>query len=258
MHSCIYEGTIRHRRFTPVVNQFRYRLFMLYLDLAELPKVFDSYRLWSVDRPNLAAFCRSDHTGDPEVPLDRAIRDLVAAKVGRRLEGPIRILTHLRYFGYCFNPVSFYYCYDQRDADLDTVVVEIHNTPWLEEHLYVCDPSRNLHPLSQWRRCRFRKEFHVSPFMDMDIEYDWRFRIPGPALNVHMVNISKGRRIFDASLALSRKPLNRAALVRVLLHYPLMTAKVTAMIYWQALRLHLKGAPFYVHPAKRQRNKESA
>jgi hypothetical protein len=163
------------------------------------------------------------------------------------------MLTHLRYFGYCFNPVSFYYCYDATGENVDTIVTEIHNTPWGEEHLYVLTRGLNEHPLPDWRRLRFDKAFHVSPFMDMDIHYDWRFRVPGPKINVHMINLQQGRPIFDASLSLERRPMSRPNLSRVLLAYPLMTLKVTTMIYWQALRLLLKKAPFYEHPKTRGR-----
>ena len=251
MNSSIYEGTIRHRRFTPVGNQFQYRLFLMYLDLDELPELFQPYRFWSSDTFNLAYFRRRDHLGDPRIPLDIAVRDMIERRLGRRPSGPIRVLTHLRYFGYCFNPVSFYYCFDADGNRVETIVTEIHNTPWLEEHPYVLGDSLNEHDRPEWRRFRFSKEFHVSPFMDMDIAYDWRFRMPGEKLNVHMINYRHGKKIFDASLALDRREIDAAALTRALTCYPLMTFKVTALIYWQALRLRLKKAPFFSHPAKR-------
>jgi len=250
--SAIYEGTIRHRRFTPVENAFQYRIFLMYLDLSELPGLFAPYRLWSVDKPNIASFFRKDHLGDPDMPLDQAVRDLVAQRTGSRPSGPIRMLTHLRYFGYCFNPVSFYYCFDQQDRRVETVIADIHNTPWLEEYPYVLGDDLNEHARKDWRRYRFEKRFHVSPFMDMDMDYDWRFRMPGQSLNVHMINHRNGRKLFDASLNLKRREIDHRSLARVLTIYPAMTVKVTAMIYWQALRLHLKGAPFFVHPSKRR------
>ena len=252
MKSGIYEGTIRHRRVLPVGNQFQYRLFMMYLDLEELPDLFEPYRFWSYEKPNIATFRRDDHLGDPKVPLATAVRNLIAKRIGRHPAGPIRMLTHLRYFGYCFNPVSFYYCFDRTDSRVETIVAEIHNTPWLQEHPYVLGDRMNEHPNADWRRFRFDKDFHVSPFMDMDIDYDWRFRVPGQLLNVHMVNYRKGNKLFDASLVLKRREITSASLSRVLISYPLMTAKVTSLIYWQALRLHLKKVPFYTHPSKRK------
>ena len=252
MHSCIYEGTVRHRRFSPKPNMFRYRLFFMYLDLNELPTLFDVHPLWSFQRVNIAYFRRKDHFGDPKQPIDQAVRHLVAEKTGRPPEGPIRMLTHLRYFGYCFNPASFYYCYDETDSTVDTIVVEIHNTPWGEMHCYVLSREQNEHPVNNWRRHRFEKVFHVSPFIDMDIDYDWRFREPDASIRVHMIDFENGQKLFDASLALERREISPWALSRVLIKYPLMTAKVTTMIYWQALRLLLKRTPLFDHPKKRK------
>jgi hypothetical protein len=161
------------------------------------------------------------------------------------------MLTHLRYFGYCFNPASFYYCYDATDSTVETIVVEIHNTPWGEVHCYVLDRKQNEHPVKNWRRHRFEKGFHVSPFIDMNIDYDWRFREPDETIRVHMIDYENGEKLFDASLALKKREIDPGALNQVLLKYPLMTAKVTIMIYWQALRLLLKRTPLFDHPKKR-------
>ena len=256
MQSCIYEGTIRHRRFKPRPNMFQYRLFFMFVDLAELPTLFDIHPLWSYEKSNIASFRRRDHFGDPEIPLDRAVADLVEDHLGHRPNGPIRLLTHLRYFGYCFNPASFYYCYDRADTEVDTLVVEIHNTPWGERHCYVLGAEQDEHCIKYWRRHQFAKAFHVSPFIDMDIHYDWRFRLPDDFIRVHMIDYEKGEKLFDASLALRRRPLNRRALTRVLLTYPVMTGKVIGLIYWQALRLWLKNTPVFTHPQKRDLSSE--
>ena len=244
MQSCIFEGTIRHRRFQPRANWFQYRLFFMYLDLAELPNLFDIHPLWSFNRANFAYFRRRDHFGDPRMTMDQTVADLVEKQLGRRPEGPIRMLTHLRYFGLCFNPVSFYFCYNAADTDVETIVTEIHNTPWNERHCYVLGSDENEHPLKQWRRYRFYKSFHVSPFIDMDIHYDWRFRLPGGRLGVHMIDYQGGKRVFDASLALHRREITPAALTNMLIKYPMLSGKVVAMIYWQALRLVIKKTPF--------------
>ena len=251
MKSCIYEGTIRHRRYRPRPNAFQYRLFFMFMDMAEMPRLFDEHPLWSYGHFNLAYFRRKDHFGDPQVSIESSVRDLVQAETGHRPTGPIRMLTHLRYFGFCFNPASFYFCYDPSDTRVATIIVEIHNTPWGERHCYVLQDRHNEHPHHAWRRYRFSKEFHVSPFIDMNINYDWRFRIPSDVLNVHMIDYQNGAKLFDASLALKRRPITRQALTHVLLKYPLMTVKVSAMIYYQALRLILKKTPFYDHPRKR-------
>lgn len=224
----------------------------MFLDLAELPTLFDGKLFWSGNRANLAYLRRQDHLGDPRVPLHRAVRDLVQERLGRRPTGSIRMLTHLRYFGYCFNPVSLYYCYHPTDEHIETIVAEIHNTPWNEEYCYVLGEELNEYTVKGWKRYQFGKNFHISPFMDMDIWYDWRFREPGETLSVHMNNYEQGKKLFDATLTLSRKEINSRSLNRVLLIYPFMTLKVTTMIYLQALRLWSKGAVFYVHPDKRK------
>ena len=250
MKSCIYEGTIRHRRYRPRPNVFQYRLFFMFLDLSEIETVFQLHPLWSNEQTNVAYFRRRDHFGDPRRPLEQTVRDLVEEKLGQRPLGPIRLLTHLRYFGFCFNPASFYYCYDSADTFVETIVVEIHNTPWGERYCYVLGSELNEHPLRNWRRYRFGKDFHVSPFIHMNIDYDWRFCEPGDVVRVHMIDIENGKTLFDASLALKRRAANRRAMTRMLLKYPLMTFKVTAMIYWQALRLVVKRTPFFTHPRK--------
>ena len=251
MHSCIYEGTIRHRRFRPQPNTFQYRLFFMFLDLDELPDLFDIHPLWSFEKSNIASFRRRDHFGDAAIPLDQTVQDLVEEQLGKRPQGPIRLLTHLRYFGHCFNPASFYYCYDAADSRVDTIVVEIHNTPWGERHCYVLGTEKNEHPIEDWRRHRFAKAFHVSPFIDIDIHYDSRFRVPDDSIRVHMIDYEKGEKLFDASLALQKQSISRQALTRVLLRYPVMTGKVVFLIYWQALRLLLKKTPVFTHPKKR-------
>lgn len=253
--SCIYTGRVEHRRYAPVGNAFSYRLFMVYLDLAELDKVFTGRWLWSVEGTNIASFLRRDHLGDPDISLDEAVRDLVDARTARRPAGPIRILTHLRYFGHCFNPVSFYYCYDEQDREPVAVVAEIHNTPWGEEFCYIMN-WQNGEEGKGFRRFRFRKVFHVSPFMPMDIEYTWCFSKPAGKLLVTMENYRQGEKLFSASLSLAREELSGATLARVLTTYPLMTVKVIAAIYWQALRLKLKGTPFFPHPENRAVSEE--
>jgi len=249
MHSRIYKGWVRHRRVAPTRNQFGYRLYMLYLDLAELPALFDGTPFWSARRRAPAWFKRSDYLGPAEIPLDTAVRELVRERTGTRPTGPIRLLTHLRYFGYCMNPVSFYYCFDAAGARLETIVAEITNTPWKERHQYVLPVAAagKVGAHAGTTRFQFDKNFHVSPFMPMDMQYDWRFGEPGERLQVHMQNFQAGQRLFDATLALRAEPISSTALLRVLMTFPLMTIKVVGAIHWQALKLWLKRTPFYSH-----------
>lgn len=250
MNSCIYAGHVGHSRYQPVAHRFRYSLFMMYLDLAELGQVFKGRIFWSVGRPNLAWFRRRDYIGDPDLPLDAAVREEVQRQLGYRPDGPIRMLTHLRYFGHNFNPVTFYYCFDRDGSRLDAIIANITNTPWNERHSYVLD-SRQKVDAGQEMRFRLAKKFHVSPFMDMNVEYDWLFGEPGDSLQVQMILLSDGTRQFAANLDLKRRELNGGNLAGLLLSYPPMTLKVVAGIYWQALRLWIKGATFYAHPSRR-------
>lgn len=245
--SGLYEGWISHRRRMPVEHEFRYRIFLAYLDLDELPDLFRGRWLWGYERRRPATFRRVDHLGDPDVPLADAVRDLVRRRTGRPVDGPIRLLTHLRYFGYCFNPVSFYYCFDDEDRSVECIVAEVHNTPWNERYAYVLD-TRDGQRRSKGHRFRLAKDFHVSPFLPMDHEYDWLVGTPGPRLTTHMKNVRDDRVVFDATMALTRREIETASLTRMLARYPLMTGRVTVAIYAQALALWWKRAPFFEHP----------
>jgi DUF1365 family protein len=250
VHSCLYQGSVRHRRFAPAGHAFHYRLALLYLDLDETGTVFAGRWLWSAGRrPGLAHWHRADHYGDPERDLRECIRELVRTRAGIEAAGPIRLLTHPRHFGYGFNPVSFYFCFDAADRDLVAIVAEVDNTPWGERHCYVLPQHAN-RGTPERLQFLFVKDFHVSPFMPMDMGYDWRFTRPDQALAVHMTSQREGRKAFEATMTLRRKPITGAALAGSLARHPLVTLKVTAAIYWQALRLWLKRVPVYTHPDK--------
>ncbi len=248
MNSCIYQGSVRHRRFAPISHEFRYALYMMYLDLQELPELFDRYWLWSSRRFAPAWFRRADYHGDSMIPLDQAVRDTVEQKTGKRPQGPIRLLTHLRYFGYVINPVSFYYCFNPEGTQVETILLEVTNTPWGERQSYVLDRSQNRMNHSKKLHVRFAKTLHVSPFIPMDVFHDCRFIHPGRQLVVHMEDFRQGSRFFDATLTLQRQEITQASLTSVLFNYPWMTAKVAGAIYWQALKLWWKKAPIHDHP----------
>lgn len=251
MKSCIYEGRVKHSRRRPAQHSFGYDLFLMYLDLDELDTVFEGRWLWSNKRRAVARFRREHHLGAHDQPLSESVRDLVLKQTGKRPNGPIRLLTNLSYFGYCFNPVSFYFCFDERGEGIETIVAEVNNTPWGEQDTYVLPASENLAAGHSFR-FQPKKKMHVSPFMEMDESYDWCFTMPRDRLTVFMANSSNGKRTFHASLALQRTEISGSALARVLTVFPLMTLKVVAAIYFEALRLWIKGCPFYPHPNKKK------
>lgn len=247
MESCLYEGFVSHVRHEPVRHEFRYRLAFLYLDLAELPTVFAGSRLFANEARAVASFRRADHLGDPGVPLDVAVRELVRERGGSRPDGPIRLLTLPRVLGHGFNPISLYFCYERDGAQLSAVVAEVTNTPWRERHCYVLPVTHRARADSPLH-FRSEKALHVSPFLAMDFTYVWRILPPAEKLAVSVANVREGKRVFAASLALERRALDAAGLRLALLRQLLVPGRVVAAIHWQALRLALRGVPFHSHP----------
>jgi DUF1365 family protein len=246
--SCVYEGWVRHRRHGPASHALRMRLFMLYLDLDELPELFDRYRIASARGRAIVEFRREDHLGDVRRPLAGEIRELVAARTGARPSGPVRLLTNLRYFGHCFNPLSLYYCFDPAGTRVEAIVAEVTNTPWGERHAYVLSPASEL-PVGSLMFGRFEKAFHVSPFMGMDHTYGWRMNEPGRRLFVHIDSEQNEQIVFDATLSLERGPLTPARLGALLVRHPLLTLRIVRQIYAHGLRLRLKGARYFPNPS---------
>jgi DUF1365 family protein len=249
VNSALYEGRVRHRRFTPVEHSFEYRIFYAYLDLAELPDVLDPLPGWSARHAAIARFRRSDHLGDPSRPLDECVRDVVESQCGSRPEGPIRLLALPRTMGVSFNPVSFFYCF-RPDGSLGHILAEVDNTPWGERHCYAVDVARDDLGARNAMRFRVPKAFHVSPFHPMSQEYEWRFTEPGRSLVVHMENWEGDHVLGDATLTLRRTPLSRRNATMTLVKHPAMAMTVLAGIYAQAARLWWKGAPYHPHPKR--------
>jgi DUF1365 family protein len=245
--SAVYEGWIRHRRFEPVEHDFRYRLFLMYLDVDELPQLLDRYPLWSARRPAPARFRRADFLGDPARPLAECARDTVEEQTGGRPAGPVRLLANLRTLGHVFNPVSFYYCFDAAGEQVEAVVADVNNIPWGERHPYVL--ARGAHQGTVLAE-ELDKKLHVSPLMGMDQTYAFRASEPAERLSVQIESRPKGGggKAFDATLSLRRRELSRLLLTRMLVRYPAMSLQVVAKIYAQALRLKLKGARTFPHP----------
>jgi DUF1365 family protein len=244
--SAIYEGTVRHRRRAVRAYELHHRLALAYIDLDELPDLLDG-RLLS-PRPGFARFRRRDYlAADPSRPLADAVRDSVQAQTGARPTGPIRVLTHLRTWGHCFNPVSFYYCFDRTGRTVESVLAEVTNTPWGERHSYAltaASPGNCATVLSG----SLAKALHVSPFMGMDHRYEWSLTVPAQTLSVHIASHRENELAFDATLALHRRELTRGSLARVTARYPFATLRVLALIYAHGAALKCKGVPLHPHP----------
>lgn len=251
--SAVYEGWLRHRRFAPVAHEFRYRLYMAYLDLDELPEALDPFPGWSARRRALARFRRADYMGDPARPLAECARDAVKEAGAPRPAGPVRLLGNLRGFGHVFNPVCFYYCFDEAGERVEAVVVDVTNIPWGESHPYVLTRGERRGPVLS---ASLDKRLHVSPLMGMDHRYELRASEPGEALVVQIDSrggdAGAGGKAFDATLSLRRRELSTATLTRMLVRYPAPSLQVVARIYLQALRLRLKGARRFPHPEGRR------
>ncbi|HLT13910.1 MAG TPA: DUF1365 domain-containing protein [Marinobacter sp.] len=252
------EGTIRHRRKLPVQHEFQYNIGMLALDLDEWFSVTGVSPFFSLERFNWLGLSRQDYLDPHEPDLRQAVIKRVQAATGWAPDGPIQLITHPRYLGYVFNPVSFYLCYaegqrpDQGDIPR-VILAQITNTPWKQRHVYCLECQQpGAGDAGSWKteRFAFSKRFHVSPFNGMNQHYQWLFSFRGPELRIHMNVEEENRKHFDATLVVQRTALDRTTLHRSLRRFPLETLKGVAGIYWNALKLKLKGAPFYTHPDK--------
>jgi len=250
MSDALATGTVWHRRAGPRQHDFRYRLYFSLLDLDELEATFARSGLWSLNRPNLVRFRREDYLEPHDLPLIEAVRQRVESELGFRPDGSVRMLSHLRQWGFCFNPVTFYFC--EHGGRMAVIVAEVHNTPWNERRAYVLDARAQQGPEY---RFRFDKDFHVSPFLPMDIDYDWRFRVTDSRIDVHMLLIREGRKCFRAGMSLALQPMTSRSMFRMPLRFPMVTLKVLVSIYWQAFRLWAKRIPFHSHPEAREESK---
>lgn len=255
LQSGLYTGTVQHRRTLKADHKFRYPLFMVYLDLEEieaakhkqgpLARVMPEGWLWKQQAPAVVSYWRHNYLPSAERNLSEAVRLLVKQRSGYRPRGPIRMLTHLSYFGYCFNPATVFYCFHPDGVTLDCVVVEVTNTPWKERYAYVLTEN-----LGTPRRHHYRAEkvFHVSPFFELDHHYDWYLTTPEKYLSLYIRNTRQGEQVFDATLSLQRQPLTTGNLLKTLAKFPCMTAQVWAGIHWEATKLLIKNVGYHAHP----------
>ena len=242
----LYTGTLLHARYTPQTHQFRYKVFMPFMELESLQEATAHLPFWSTKRWAPARFVRRDFLGNENIALSEAVRQRIYKETGDQQRGPIYLLANWRYFGYQNNPIAVYYCYDPAGDHLEYVVAEVTNTPWGERYSYVLKAPAEDAPLAT----EFDKALHVSPFNPMDMTYRWYSNAPGDDLQIQIALFENGERIFDAVLSLTGKPMTASSARRAILSYPFMTLKVLAGIYWEALRLFLKGVSLHSHPKR--------
>jgi len=242
VRSSLYEGTVTHHRHAPVDHRFSYKVMLPLLDLDEVEELVGLHPLWSAERANAVTFRRRDYLPSRPGPLADAVRDIAGEHLGRRPAGPVAMLAHLRMWGYVFNPISLFYCFDPGGGRVEALVAEVTNTPWQERHTYVVGgPGRH----------RFAKQLHVSPFFEMEMDYTLSYGEPGERLSLSMRTTRGDDTLFDAGLRLERHPADRRSLGTFLRRYPLGSMSVSAGIYRQAFALWRAGAPFVPHPDHR-------
>ena len=243
--TALMKGEINHTRLQPKQHQFQYPIAMLMLDVDEIKSVFEANRWWSVERFNLISFKRKDYLGRHNGDLKTTVESLIFKRTGEQFSGKVYLLTHPRYLGFVFNPVSFYFCVNHQ-GQLEYVLADINNTPWDERYCYVLKAEKNTH--SQSVISVFDKQFHISPFMPMDIQYEWRFYWRDDALSIDMHLFRHNEKQFTADMTLKAEALSQKAMSRLPLDFPMQTVKIVWRIYWHALKLWLRRVPFYSHP----------
>ena len=254
----LFKGTVSHTRTSPTLHRFKYSFFQIWLDI-ERPELVDNIsRFWSSKKNNLVRFNRNNYlpnAGNETSTLRQNICKKIKQQTGKTFQGKTYLLASLSYWGYCYNPVSFYICYDQ-EGNLEFILSEIHNTPWGERFTYVHDISSNINnassqsenKVSDKLQFKFDKQFHVSPFMPMDLEYDWQFLIKQRTILISMNLHQQKKSIFNATLNLKGEELSSHQANKLPFNYPFMCFKVLFSIYWNALRLWVKGVTFFDHP----------
>lgn len=251
MRSHLLVGKVRHRRTRPTTYELEHDVFYAALDLGELDKVAARSRLIRRNRRGLVVFRDADHLPTPARDLDAEVRALLAADVDDPSDWHITLITNLRVFGYVFNPASFYLCRDGSGV-LRRVLVEVHNT-FGERHLYPLrptsgEPGAGAEPFV----AGMEKAFFVSPFISIDGRYAVHVRDDAGGVRIAIALRQEESLLLSTSLVLERRPLTDLGLLRLLLRYPFMTQRTIGLIHWHALRLWLRGAPFFRHGASRR------
>ena len=236
--SAIYQGVVRHRRFSPKKHDFSYRMYFICVQLDELELLCQRSWLFGTRWYNPIRFSQKDYLPGEPVALAQRISNKVQQLGGDWSSGRIVVMANCRCLGLYFSPVNFYYLYDEQCCRY--LLCEVSNTPWLERHYYLVDMQQQV---------KTDKAFHVSPFMPMQMQYHWRISELGERALIHIENHQQDK-VFYATLALKRQPFSSKALWATWLRLPWMSASILLGIYWQALKIWLKGIPYVPHPKR--------
>jgi len=242
VNSAIYSGWVRHRRYSPKRHEFNYKLFLLSLDLDELESGL-SFGPWlRVEKPAILSFRHKDYLDGEGKLTKQKVWDKVVSLGGENFAGKVVLLGQLRCFGVYFSPVNFYYCHD-KTGEFQYLLAEVSNTPWNERHCYLVDARQNV---------IMDKAFHVSPFMNEDMKYRWRFTPLNQTLYLNIDNMLETEKLFDATFSMQREPLSSKALIKNLLRVPAMTISTVLGIHWEAIKLYVKGIPYVPYVKKKK------
>lgn len=241
LNSAIYQGSTYHKRFKPKVHTFTYPIYFLWLDLDEIPLLHQNIKHFSNKKWSIASFNEADyqpadlmHNHKFESRLKQNILNK-AYSLGETAQiDQVFLLGQIRTWGLYFSPVNFYYLYQQ--GQLISILAQVSNTPWNEKHFYLVPFQENTYTCD--------KTFHVSPFNNLEMQYAWKTSDPNQDLHLQIDNIKDGK-LFHAGISLKRQPLTNKNFNRLLIKFPWMCVKTIFAIYWQAVKLWLKGIPFY-------------
>ena len=246
MNSCIYNGVVTHTRFKPVKHFLKYKTFSFFIDLDEIEKLDKDNLIFSYNRFNIFSFYNKDHGERDGKPLKIWIlNNLRKFNIDENVN-KIKLLCYPRIFGYVFNPLSVFYCYEK--DTLKAIFYEVKNT-FNEQHTYIFKVKDN-HKIDQ--KCK--KKFYVSPFMDMDTYYNFRLSDPNDKLSVSIKQTDKEDIVLTAAQTGTRKEFTLKQLIINFFKYPLMTIKIISAIHFEALLLWKKGAIYRKRDKKIKNN----
>jgi DUF1365 family protein len=241
LESGLYQGSISHKRFTPKVHEFSYNISMMGLVLDELNQITQKSKLLGTKWYNPVRFVEKDYIKSEPGELKQRISSKVQRLGGDWDGSKVLMLVQCRCLGLYFSPINLYYCFN-KDNECNLMLAEVSNTPWNEKHYYLVDIT----PKSGGDKNITEKKFHVSPFMEMNMNYHWNATVPNKKafVNIQNFDLSNTTKVFEANMKLEKKSINSMTLLASWLSLPFTAIKIVSLIYWQAAKLFIKRIPF--------------